>query len=97
MPLLNHEDALDELLALSYRLSTEKNTTKLLEDILFSAKALTHADGGTIYSIVDGQELKFETLLNDSLNLYMGGTSQTEIPFKNIPIYLDGRRARAQI
>ncbi|OUL57846.1 HD domain-containing phosphohydrolase [Pseudoalteromonas ulvae] len=90
MPLLNNKDALDELLALSYRLSTEKNTTKLLEDILLSAKALTHADGGTIYSIVDGQELKFETLLNDSLNLYMGGTSQTAIPFKNIPIYLDG-------
>lgn len=89
MPLLNNDDALKELLALSYRLSTEKNTTKLLEDILCSAKALTHADGGTIYSITNDHELKFETLINDSLGLYMGGTSSTPIPFNNIPIYIN--------
>ncbi|ATC93678.1 HD family phosphohydrolase [Pseudoalteromonas tunicata] len=90
MPLLNNDDALKELLALSYRVSTEKNTTKLLEDILCSAKALTHADGGTIYSITPNQELKFETLINDSLGLYMGGTSEKPIPFNHIPIYIQG-------
>ena len=89
MSKLNDADALKQLLALSYRLSTEKNTTKLLEDILMSAKALTHADGGTIYSVTDKNELKFETLVNDSLNLHMGGTSDKPIDFDCIPIYID--------
>jgi len=90
MSKLNDADALKQLLALSYRLSTEKNTTKLLEDILMSAKALTHADGGTIYSVTDKNELKFETLVNDSLKLHMGGTSDTPINFDCIPIYIEG-------
>ncbi|SFB82782.1 HD domain-containing phosphohydrolase [Pseudoalteromonas denitrificans] len=87
---LNNADALKQLLALSYRLSTEKNTTKLLEDILMSAKALTHADGGTIYSVTNNHALKFETLVNDSLKLHMGGTSDTPINFDCIPILIDG-------
>jgi HD-GYP domain-containing protein (c-di-GMP phosphodiesterase class II) len=71
-------------------LSTEQNTTKLLEHILTSAKQLSNADGGTIYSITEAQTLKFETLLNDTLNMYMGGTSGKPIPFPEIPMFVKG-------
>ncbi len=91
MSAINNADALKKLLKLSYRMSIEKNTTKLLEDILMAAKALTHADGGTIYSITKDNKLKFETLFNDTLNLYMGGTSNTAINFDHIPIFIDGQ------
>lgn len=60
----------------------KKNTTKLLEDILMSAKALTYADGGTVYSV------------NDSLNLHMGGTSDRPINFDCIPFILKDKQIK---
>lgn len=89
----NHlsESALEHLMSIGVELSAEQDTTKLLEDILLSAKELSQADGGTIYSITDNKTLKFETLLNDSLGMYMGGTSDTPIPFPEIPMFVDGQ------
>jgi HD-GYP domain-containing protein (c-di-GMP phosphodiesterase class II) len=75
--------------ALEYRigvaLSAERNLDRLLETILTAAKTITHADGGTLYRVVDGK-LKFEIMLNDSLQIVMGGTSGNEIPFYPIPL-----------
>lgn len=85
------ESALEHLMNIGVELSAEQDTTKLLEDILLSAKFLSQADGGTIYSITNNQTLKFETLFNDTLNMYMGGTSGTPIPFPEIPMYVDGQ------
>lgn len=82
--------ALKHLTDIGVELSTEQNTTKLLEHILTSAKQLSNADGGTIYSITEVQTLKFETLLNDTLNMYMGGTSGKPIPFPEIPMFVKG-------
>ncbi len=70
-------------------LSTEKNHKVLLEKILLSAKHFANADGGTIYSVNDKNELKFETIINDSLHLHLGGTTGKEIKFPNIPIYIN--------
>ena len=84
------QSALQHLIDIGVELSTEQDTTKLLEHILVSAKQLSQSDGGTIYSITDKQTLKFETLLNDTLNMYMGGTSGKPIPFPEIPMYVDG-------
>lgn len=72
-------------------LSTERDLTILLEKILFSAKSITGADGGTIYSVEHSDELKFEILVNDSMALHRGGTSGLEVDFTNIPMYLDQR------
>jgi HD-GYP domain-containing protein (c-di-GMP phosphodiesterase class II) len=72
-------------------LSTEKNHTVLLEKILLAAQEIAQADGGTIYSIVDNSELKFETIINNSMNLHLGGSTKTAIEFDNIPIYIDGK------
>lgn len=84
------QSALDHLINIGVELSTEQDTTKLLEHILVSAKELSNADGGTIYSITEKKTLKFETLMNDTLGMYMGGTSGKDIPFPDIPMYIDG-------
>ncbi len=80
----------ERLIEVGVALSAEKNTTKLLEKILLAAKQLTHADGGTIYSVTASNELRFETLFNDQLDLYMGGTSDKVIPFSPIPLIING-------
>lgn len=85
------DNPLEHLIAIGIELSTEEDTGKILEHILLSAKELTHADGGTIYSITSEDTLKFETLLNDSLKMYLGGTTGKPIPFPTIPLYIDGQ------
>ena len=81
---------LNEILNVSVALSSEKNTNKLLESILLSAKRLSCADGGTIYSINDKNELVFDTIFNDTLNMHIGGSSDTLSTFTPIPIFIDG-------
>ncbi len=69
-------------------LSQQRDINRLLEMILVAAKNITHADGGTLYRVVD-DALKFEIVLNDSLGIKMGGTSGNEIPFYPIPLHQD--------
>ncbi|MFT4924721.1 MAG: HD-GYP domain-containing protein (c-di-GMP phosphodiesterase class II) [Phenylobacterium sp.] len=83
------DNPLEHLIAIGIELSSEKDTTKILEHILLSAKSITHADGGTIYSITPEHTLKFETLLNDTLDMYLGGTTDKPINFPTIPLYID--------
>lgn len=87
---MNVSHILNEFLNVSTALSTEKDTQKLLESILLAAKKLTNADGGTIYSVNERNELVFDTLFNDTLNLHMGGSSGSAITLKSIPIYING-------
>jgi HD-GYP domain-containing protein (c-di-GMP phosphodiesterase class II) len=68
-------------------LSTEKNHSLLLEMILLKAKQLTNADGGTIYTCTDDNNLKFEIMHTDSLKLHLGGSSGNEISFPDLPLY----------
>ena len=89
--MMTEPSVLQHLIDISISLSVERNTTRLLERILTSAQTLTQADGGTIYSVTADKSLKFETLINNSLNLYMGGSSGVPIPFPSIPIYKDGQ------
>lgn len=69
-------------------LSAEQDINKLLEKILFGAKRITNADGGTLYS-VDHQkrQVSMEIVSTDSMNFAMGGTSGKPIPFPPIPLY----------
>lgn len=66
-------------------LSAEKNVDRLLEMILLQAKAMTGADGGTIY-LREGDRLKFAIMRTESLNFALGGTTGRDIPFP--PLYL---------
>jgi len=72
-------------------LSSEKNNDRVLELILSGAKQLTNADGGSLYTVTENKELKFEIVSTDSLNIEMGGTSGHEIRFPPLPLYVDGK------
>jgi GAF domain-containing protein len=59
---------------------------RMLETILLEAKALCHADGGTLYLRTDDDHLQFVMLRNDSLGIAMGGSSGGEIPYPPLPL-----------
>ena len=73
-------------------LSSEKNNQRVLELILNGARKLTHADGGTLYTLTENNALKFEIVSTDSLGIAMGGTSGNEIKFAPIPLYINGEK-----
>ena len=77
--------ALEYLNNVGVALSQERDINRLLETILVAAKNITHADGGTLYRL-DDETLKFEIVLNDSLNIKMGGTTGNPVPFYAIPL-----------
>eukprot|EP01034_Spumella_vulgaris_P000068 gene68-91_t len=74
---LNHiqiAQRLDQLTELSVALGASHETDELLERILMVAKALTHADGGTLYRpSADGASLCFHISVNDTLGIRQGG------------------------
>ena len=83
---LNALDALEFLNEVGAALSQEKDINRLLEIILTAATKITHADGGTLYRLID-DELKFEIVLNKSLNIQLGGTTGNPIPFQPLPLH----------
>ena len=78
---------LERLNSIGVALSAEHDHKRLLEVILLGAKELTNADGGTLYTVTDDAQLKFEILRNLSLDIAMGGTTGEQIPFAPLPIY----------
>lgn len=57
-------------------LSSERNHDALLERILTSARELTGADAGTLYTVnAEKQQLSFAIVQNDTLNIHLGGLS----------------------
>jgi len=78
---------LEQLNTVGAALSRERNINRVLEQILLAAKAITHADGGTLYRMTeDGKSLRFEILRTDSLNIWMGGTSGCAVGFPDIAL-----------
>src|SRR5712664_4879012 len=83
---------LEQLNEIGAALSQEKDTGHLLEKILIAAKAITRADGGTLYvleSSDEGPRLRFAIMRTDSLGIAMGGTTGTPIPY--YPVHLHGK------
>ncbi len=89
-------DRIDRLNEIGIALSAETDTPKLLELIMMGAKSLTHADGGSLYFVKQG-ELSFEIISNDSLDIQMGGTSGNEITFPAIPLVVDGQENHSNV
>ena len=78
---------LEQLNGIGAALSRERDIDRLLENILEAAKAITAADGGTLYSVTeDGTALKFEILRTDSLGIRLGGTTGKPIDFPSLPL-----------
>ncbi|UCU97576.1 HD family phosphohydrolase [Acidovorax radicis] len=89
---LNLFRRLEQLNGIGAALSRERDIDRLLENILEAAKAITGADGGTLYSVTEDQSaLKFEILRTDSLGIRLGGTTGKPVDFPNLPLrHADG-------
>ena len=80
----------DQLNAIGASLSSERNIDRLLETILLAAKAITRADGGTLYRVSEDQRsLQFEIVRTDTLKIAYGGTTGEPISakFKDLPLF----------
>jgi HD-GYP domain-containing protein (c-di-GMP phosphodiesterase class II) len=76
------------LIELGIALSAERNHNRLMEMILQGAKSMSNADGGTLYLVTEARDgLRFEIMLNDTLNIAMGGTTGRPIPFPPLRLY----------
>ncbi|MEX2516136.1 MAG: HD domain-containing phosphohydrolase [Gammaproteobacteria bacterium] len=86
---------LSQLSEIGIALSAEKNHGRLLEMILTRAKAMTGADGGTLYLRGDGNTLNFEIMHTESLGVHQGGTSGRPIDLPPLALYdADGQPNR---
>jgi HD-GYP domain-containing protein (c-di-GMP phosphodiesterase class II) len=88
---------LHHFIDISIRLTTEKDASKLLEEILQVIMSITNSDAGSIYSITDSKQLKFETVINQSLNLHLNGDADNPINFPNIDLYIEGEPNKSAI
>ena len=80
----------EQLNDIGVALSSETDLRRLLERILRTAKAITRADGGTLYLISEDRRwLHFEIVRTDSLNLSLGGVNDapTSRSFNDLPLY----------
>ncbi|NQU67193.1 MAG: GAF domain-containing protein [Candidatus Marinimicrobia bacterium] len=71
-------------------LSSERDTSRLMESILIEAQSITNADGGTLYLIHEKDGivlLDYEIVRNSSLKYALGGTSGNDINFPGLPMY----------
>ena len=85
-------DRIERLNTLGIGLSAEKDYDRLLEMILTGAREITRADGGTLYLLSEGRELRFEIVQTASLGVAMGGGSGRPVSLPAIPLYEpDGR------
>lgn len=78
---------LEQLNEIGAALSQESNLDALLEKILFAAQRITRSDGGTLYLLEEGKQLRFAIMRNDSLNIAMGGTTGNPIPFYPVQLF----------
>ena len=83
------ENRIHRLNEIGMALSTESDVNKLFEMILEEARNITNADGRTLYSKNKEGNLKFEILRNDTMNTIMGGSSNKEIPFDPVKLWVD--------
>jgi len=91
--MIDNQEILQKIEALNQvgiALSAQRDTTKLLEQILTNAQQLTNADGGTLYLVTPNRELEFFVIKNDSLNLSLGGANPERVPFSPIPLEMNG-------
>ncbi|WP_333802885.1 HD domain-containing phosphohydrolase [Sulfurospirillum sp.] len=81
------DERVQKLTEIGTALSANENLDALLEMIVTEAKNLTGADGGTLY-LLEKDELRFQVIQTDSLNIKMGGKSD-KITWPPLPLYLE--------
>jgi len=80
------QDQLARLIEIGIALSAERDSGVLMHRILSEAKALTKADGGTLYIRTEDNQLGFRIMLNDSLGIApsAGETASEQSP---VPLF----------
>lgn len=79
------KNTVDTLTRVGNALSAEKNINKLLEMLVTEARSVSQADGGTLYTL-KREQLHFQIVQNDSMNLFMGGTTNNPISLPPISL-----------
>jgi len=77
----------EHLISIGISLSAEKNTNRLLENILIEAQNLTRSDGGTLYMLSDDDRLSFEIMRTRSLGIAKGGSTHQAVQLSPISLY----------
>ncbi|MDH5392760.1 MAG: GAF domain-containing protein [Gammaproteobacteria bacterium] len=80
-----------ELNHIGIALSAEKDSRSILRKILTGAMSLTHADGGSIYTVTEEQLLKFEIVTTESLNISLGFEDGQSVKFPPLALYINGQ------
>ena len=80
-------ELIKRMAAVGVALSAEHDLSVLLEKILLEAKSIANADGGTLYYRTEQDTLEFAIVCNDTLNIYMGGTSGVTPTLKPISLF----------
>ncbi len=94
---------LERLYRVGVALSSEQNKDRLVELILLEAKALTKADGGTLYLAADDARgepslLRFAIMRNDTLKTARGGTTGQAVDLAPVPLFGDdGKPNRSNV
>ncbi len=86
------KNTVDTLTRTGTALSSETNMNKLLEMFVHEARSVCHADGGTLYTL-ENQQLQFKIVQNESMGIFMGGTSNQRINLP--PLELDDSKIAA--
>ncbi|MFN3362081.1 MAG: HD domain-containing phosphohydrolase [Pseudanabaenaceae cyanobacterium] len=86
LEMASNVEQLEKLNSIGIALSAERHIPTLLEMILRELKQMLGADGGTIYMLKDNH-LHFNTVLNTSLNIYLGGVKGKPVNLPPIPLY----------
>jgi HD-GYP domain-containing protein (c-di-GMP phosphodiesterase class II) len=76
----------EQLTDITIELTSERNTAKLLEKILFGAISLTNADGGTIYRVLK-DAIKIEIIYSNSLNMHFSDSTKNAADLPKIPLF----------
>ncbi len=80
------DDLREVILPLGIALSAEKDFDSLLERIVLEAKAICNADAGALY-LRSENELNFNIVRVNSLDVAYGGSSHRKIPFDPLPLF----------
>ncbi len=89
---------ISDLVDIGKAMSAERDLLVVLELILTQARRFTKADGGTLYLLTeDRKELAFYVMHNDTLNSYMGGTSDQKVSLAHIPLFIDDQPNKSHV
>lgn len=86
-----YKTAHEQLVDICVQLNGEKDIHLLMEKVLLAALDISNADAGTIYILKDKKRLEFQTVINTTLGLHLGGSSNNPVNFSGIPLTIDGK------